>query len=165
MTAPLELTDPITQRAAVLAEAQLWLGTPYRHQASFRDIGTDCLGLLRGVWRAIYGAEPEAPRPYTPDWAEASGEERLLAAARRHLSEVPLTRAAPGDVLLFRMKRAGPAKHLAILSRPLNDAPTFIHAYSGHGVCESTLGEAWRRRLAHAFQFPAPLFPTSRLTS
>jgi NlpC/P60 family putative phage cell wall peptidase len=41
---------------------------------SLRGIGCDCLGLLRGVWRAVYGKEPEAVPAYSSDWAEASGE-------------------------------------------------------------------------------------------
>ena len=28
-----------------------WIGTPYRHQASLKGVGCDCLGLVRGVWR------------------------------------------------------------------------------------------------------------------
>lgn len=51
---------------AVVAEAMDWIGTPYRHQASRKGVGCDCLGLVRGVWRALYGREPEAPGPYRP---------------------------------------------------------------------------------------------------
>ncbi len=50
-------------RAAIVVTARLWIGTPYLHQASLRGIGCDCLGLLRGVWRDLYGPEPEAPPP------------------------------------------------------------------------------------------------------
>ncbi len=60
-------------RDAIVAEATSWLGTPYRHQASLKGVGCDCLGLLRGVWRAFHGDEPEAMPAYTPDWAEATG--------------------------------------------------------------------------------------------
>ena len=38
--------------AAILAECRAWIGTPYRHQASVKGVGCDCLGLLRGIWRA-----------------------------------------------------------------------------------------------------------------
>ena len=48
---------------AALVEARRWLGTPYRHQASRMGVGCDCLGLVRGVWRSLYGAEPEATPP------------------------------------------------------------------------------------------------------
>jgi len=72
-------------------EARRWIGTPYVHQASLLGAGTDCLGLVRGVWRALLGPEPEAPPPYTPDWAEAQGRETLLEAAGRWL--VPIDAA------------------------------------------------------------------------
>jgi NlpC/P60 family putative phage cell wall peptidase len=72
---------------AVVAEALTWLGTPYRHQGSRKGVGCDCLGLVLGVWRAIHGASPELPGPYAPDWAEAGGEERLLAGMRRNFAE------------------------------------------------------------------------------
>lgn len=138
-------------RVDVAAEARAWIGTPYRHQASLKGAGTDCLGLVRGVFRALYGKEPEAPPPYAPDWAEAAGTETLRDAARRHLVEVGLEDIVPGDVLLFRMMRNGPAKHCAILV----EQDRMVHAYSGYSVREEVLGEAWRRRLAYAFRFPA----------
>jgi NlpC/P60 family putative phage cell wall peptidase len=34
--------------------ARGWIGTPYRHQASLKGVGCDCLGLLRGVWREAW---------------------------------------------------------------------------------------------------------------
>ncbi len=71
----------------IVAEARSWIGTPYRHQASLKGVGCDCLGLLRGVWREVMGAEPELPPPYSPDWAEA-GADTLVAAARKHLVEI-----------------------------------------------------------------------------
>ena len=39
-------------RAAIVAEARAWIGTRYCHQASVKGVGCDCLGLVRGVWRA-----------------------------------------------------------------------------------------------------------------
>jgi len=45
-------------RAAIVTEARRWIGTPYHHRASLRGVGTDCLGLIRGVWRALYDSEP-----------------------------------------------------------------------------------------------------------
>ena len=136
---------------AVVSEARRWLGPPYRHQASLRGDGTDCLGLVRGVWRTVVGDEPEKPPPYTSDWAEAVGEETLLAAARRHLREIPIGAANSGDVLLFRMALGSPAKHAGIVS----GEDRIIHAYWGRGVCETRLVPWWRRRIAAAFRFPA----------
>ena len=134
----------------LLAEARDWLGTPYRHQASVKGVGTDCLGLIRGVWREVYGSEPEVAPAYTPDWAEALGEETLLGAAHRHLEEIPVSAAEPGDLLLFRMGLGCPAKHAALVSGEAR----IIHAYWGRAVCETSLVPWWRRRIAAAFRFP-----------
>jgi hypothetical protein len=45
---------PLT-RPLIVAETRAWIGTPYRHQASLKGVGCDCLGLVRGVWRAVIG--------------------------------------------------------------------------------------------------------------
>ncbi|MEM9138956.1 MAG: NlpC/P60 family protein [Pseudomonadota bacterium] len=148
------MADHSSGRPEVIAAARAWLGTPYRHQASCRGAGADCLGLIRGVWRDVLGAEPEHPPAYSPDWAEATGEERLLAAAARHLRRVPKAAAEAGDVLLFRMVDRGPAKHAAILVSDTLDPGRIVHAYSGHSVCETSLTAGWRRRLAGVFRFP-----------
>jgi len=41
----------------IVAEARRWIGTPYRHQASLIGVGCDCLGLVRGIWRAVVGRD------------------------------------------------------------------------------------------------------------
>ncbi|MEQ1618828.1 MAG: NlpC/P60 family protein [Terricaulis sp.] len=137
-------------RHAILAEAREWIGTPYRHQASAKGAGCDCLGLIRGVWRALYGEEPEIAPAYTPDWAEAQGAETLLEAARRHLVESDIEHLIPGDVLLFRMEVNSPAKHAAIL----DEDKRLIHAYWGRAVVRSRLAPWWRVRCAAVFSFP-----------
>ncbi|MEO1660940.1 MAG: NlpC/P60 family protein [Pseudomonadota bacterium] len=142
----------------IVAEARTWIGTPYRHQASERGIGADCLGLVRGVWRAVIGPEPESLPAYTPGWAEALREETLLDAAQRHLTELPLQLAQPGDVLLFRMGLGHPAKHCAILT----DEDRILHAYWGRAVCETRLVPWRRRRRAGAFSFPTRAAHRSR---
>ncbi|NLH80712.1 MAG: peptidase P60 [Phyllobacteriaceae bacterium] len=144
---------PLPTRAAIVAVARRWIGTPYRHRASLEGVGCDCLGLVRGVWREFFGEEPETLPAYAPDWAEAGRVETLIAAGRRHLVAVPVERARPGDVLLFRWRPELPAKHAGILATP----DRFVHAYDGSAVVESPLGPWWRRRLAAAFAFPGIL--------
>ena len=95
-------------RRAVLASARSWIGTPYRHQASRKGAGCDCLGLVRGVWREVCGEEPLDVPPYSPDWAERTGRETLLRAARTCLTEIGKHAARPGDVMLFRMRPDAP---------------------------------------------------------
>jgi len=140
----------------VLKEARAWIGTPYRHQASLKGAGTDCLGLIRGVWREIYGDEPLKVPAYTADWSEPLGQETLLLAAKQCLVErVGVSRwdTPIGTVVVFRMNARSVAKHLGIISAE-GDQPRFIHAYSGHGVVESPLSPAWARRIAAQFTFP-----------
>lgn len=138
----------------IVAEARTWAGTPYRHQASLKGVGCDCLGLLRGVWRGVLGPEPEEAPPYAASWAEsAAGDDPLAEAARRHLVPVatPLPAYVPqaGDVLLFAFRAHLPAKHCAIATGPA----TMIHAHDGAAVTEVALTPWWRRHLAHAFRF------------
>lgn len=140
----------VVDRTMVVAQARGWIGTPYRHQGSRRQVGADCLGLLRGIWRELYGREPEEAGPYTPDWAERGGGERLLEAARRHCASVAPEAMRPGDILVFRWRPALPAKHVGILSAP----DRFIHAYEQAAVVESALVPSWRRRIAGVFAFP-----------
>ena len=136
---------------AVVAEALSWLGTPYRHQGFRKGVGCDCIGLVLGVWRAVYGVEPELPGPYAPDWAEAGGEERFLTAVRRHFPEKPADERAAGDLLLFRWRPHLPAKHAGIVV----GQDRFVHAYEGMAVSLSALVPQWRKRVAGVFAFPA----------
>jgi NlpC/P60 family putative phage cell wall peptidase len=160
----------LVSRARIVALARRWIGTPYHHQASRLGVGVDCLGLVRGVWRSLHGTEPEPLPGYARDWAEATGQETLVAAARRHLVEIDKSAARPGDVLVFRYRSGSVAKHVGILSSPLGDpcpcrsgtialAPAphvaaFIHAVEGAPVAEVALIGWWRRRIAAAFSFP-----------
>ena len=134
--------------------ARGWLGTPYRHQASVRGVGADCLGLVRGMWREVMGEEPETLPAYSPDGAEVGGCETLLEGAVRWLVAKPLSEMQAGDVLLFRMSAGAPIKHCAILSADGAPEGRMIHAYWGRAVVESWIGSWWRRRLAAAFRFP-----------
>ncbi|PLX39066.1 MAG: peptidase P60 [Hyphomicrobiales bacterium] len=137
----------------IVAEARSWIGTPYRHQASLKGVGCDCLGLVRGVWRGLLGPEPEKAPSYSADWAEAAGRDQLLEAARRHLVEIPVEDLGPGSVVLFRWRQHLPAKHAAIVATPT----TIVHAYEAAAVAETHLGEWWQRHLFHAFRFPGAI--------
>lgn len=139
----------MTTRSAIIAATRGWIGTPYQHQASVRGIGADCLGLVRGVWRQVIGAEPERAPPYTPDWSEA-GDETLADALRRWMRAGEAEAARPGDVIGFRMQAGAPIKHAAILTA----RDEITHAYWARAVVASRYSPWWRRRAAAAFAFP-----------
>jgi NlpC/P60 family putative phage cell wall peptidase len=145
------LTSPQGGGDTIVSLARTWIGTPYVHQASLKGAGCDCLGLLRGVWRELYGEEPECAPSYTPDWAEARGAETLRDGLARHFAPVAPADVAPGDVALFRMAGRGPAKHCAIVGEK-GGALTLIHARQNKRVSEEPFTLFWRRRLACVFR-------------
>ena len=140
----------MTRRDEIVAAARLWIGTPYRHQASLIGVGCDCLGLVRGVWRMTVGEEPEAPPPYTADWAEAKPDEALLGAALRWFVPVASGEMSAGDLIVFRWRDGSPAKHLGNAT----SSTRMIHAHDAANVCEVQIGTGWRRRIAGVFAFP-----------
>jgi NlpC/P60 family putative phage cell wall peptidase len=142
-------------RSDIVAAARRYVGTPYHHQGSLVGAGCDCLGLVRGVWRDLYGSEPETPPAYTPDWGETGRVEHILEAARRHMAPVVLDEVHAGDVLVFRLRPTLVAKHIAILSS--REPARMIHAQSGDSVREVVLTRWWTRHAVAAFAFPGVL--------
>jgi NlpC/P60 family putative phage cell wall peptidase len=140
----------MTRAEQVVTAARGWLGTPYRHQASLRGVGCDCLGLVRGVWRDCVGVEPETAPAYSADWAEASAGEMLADAAGRHLVRVDGLKFEAGDVVLFRWRPHLPAKHAGIATT----ANSMVHAQDGLAVSEVPLAPWWLRRVAFVYRFP-----------
>jgi NlpC/P60 family putative phage cell wall peptidase len=141
-------------RDEIVTAARAWLGTPYRHQAATLGAGCDCLGLIRGVWRTLYGSEPLTVPPYRADWRDTAHALTLLDAA-----ETLLLRTSgppePGQVLLFQLRRALAPKHCGIMVAP----DRFVHAQEQLGVVEANLTDGWRRRVAGLFEFPEPSGP------
>lgn len=133
----------------IVQAARGFIGTPYQHQASLKGVGCDCLGLIRGVWRQVYGTDAEDPGAYDLSRFRANGPETLLDAARRHLIERPDRNFGAGDVLMFRLHPMRPVQHCGIAV----SAIAMIHAHDGACVCEVPI-EAWLKRLAFVFSFP-----------
>lgn len=84
---------PAGVRAAVLAEAQTWLGVPYKFGGNDRR-GVDCSGFTRAVFRKAAGIT--LPRVS----ALQAGQGRAVALAA----------AVPGDLVCF----GGPVHHVGI---------------------------------------------------
>lgn len=128
-------------RAAVVAEALTWLGTPYHPHARIKGAGVDCAMLLGEVYHAC-GLLPDnwAPGYYAPDWHLHRSEELYLQGIERYARKIhgdPL----PGDVALFKFGMT--TSHGAIVIQ----WPRVIHAYRGRGVVfnDATDGELVRR--------------------
>lgn len=140
-------------RAEIVSLARDWIGTPNHHRASCKGAGADCLGLVRGVWRDTVGAEPIALPDYGTSWPYSGQGERLWLVLTNHFVERSKDDFEDGSVLLFRLHRLSAASHLGIVSRS-KGSPAFIHSYGPHGVVESPLNPAWKRRIVACFDFP-----------
>lgn len=141
-----EIPSSLRQRAA--QEALEWCGTPYQHQTSLKGEGTDCLGLLRGIYRALYAREPQQPPPYAR-YAKPLEAELLRDAARQFLYETKGD-IAMGQVLLFQLRRGFPARHIGIAISETH----MVHALSGAHVCATSLTPWWQRHCVGQFTFP-----------
>lgn len=133
----------------VIDTAKTWLGTPYLHQASTKGIGCDCLGLILGVGRELGVVLPKTIPAYSANWRDPVSGEQLERMADRHLKRQRPGEAAPGDILLFRMRRDLPAKHCAILIAP----DQMIHAQEGVGTIQLAYDIPWQRRLVARYNF------------
>jgi NlpC/P60 family putative phage cell wall peptidase len=117
------MRDEPTERAAIVAEARRWIGTPYHHAADILGAGVDCGMLIVRVFVDTGLCPPFDPRPYPADWHLHRGEERYLGFVFDRCREVDA--AQVGDVIVFRYGRC--YSHGGIITR--TDPLTFVHAY------------------------------------
>src|SRR6185437_11331763 len=87
------------QRAAIVAEARSYIGTPYLACADIKCAGIDCGMILVRVMVDTGMVEPFDPRPYPADWHMHRSDERYLAIVTDRTREVESPR--PGDVAVF----------------------------------------------------------------
>lgn len=133
----------------VVEVARDWVGTPYRHQSATKGAGCDCLGLIVGVWRELFGERKLELPPYSSSWRDKTHAARLHALAETHLVRLEETNLKSGQVVLLQMHNGLPAKHCAILSA----SDRFIHAQERIGVVEVPISNWWRRRIVAQFEF------------
>jgi len=120
------MTDlELAQRAAIVAAAREWLGTPYHHLGDVRGVGVDCAMFLVRVFVDTGLVPPFDPRPYPADWHLHRGEERYLAAVLGRAREVAAP--GPGDIALYRFGRT--LSHSALVVA----WPRVIHAQARVG--------------------------------
>lgn len=136
----------------VVAIAYQWLGTPYRHQACLKGIGVDCIGLVIGIAKELYGGLPKdfVLPAYSPRWAEESKKQLMVTYGQKYLQIIEPKNALPGDVLMYQMLRNGPTKHTGILV----GEKRIIHSYYPHGVVETPQIIGNTVTLTHAFRLP-----------
>ncbi|MFB9139704.1 NlpC/P60 family protein [Maritalea porphyrae] len=139
-----------SENSEIVSRAREWLGTPYRHQSATKGSGCDCLGLIVGIWRELFGDHKFELPPYSRNWRDQSHAAQLRALADRHLMLLEKADLKSGQVVLLRMHTGLPAKHCAIVTEPNR----FIHAQERVGVVEVPISNWWRRRIVAQFEFP-----------
>jgi cell wall-associated NlpC family hydrolase len=114
------------QRAAVLAEVQTWLRTPYLHRQRVKGLGVDCAWLLIKVYNQCGLLPAIDPGDYPQDWHLHRGQELYLGWMDTYGH--PVDEPQPGDVAIWKFGRT--YSHGAVVM----DDRRLIHSYRGVGV-------------------------------
>jgi cell wall-associated NlpC family hydrolase len=130
------LASEVAQRAAVVAEARSWIGTPYHNCADIKGVGVDCGMMLVRIFVDTGLYPPFDPRPYPIDWHLHRSEERYLGFVFERGEEV--TQPQPGDVMVLRYGRCYSHGGIVTGRTPL----TIVHAFHPAGrVLEESVAQ------------------------
>ncbi len=123
-------------REDILTEARSWMGTKFLHQGSLKGVGTDCGGMVKGVYKALGAEVRDVPINYARTPANDIIEKVLAKRA------VKTNDPKPGDIILFTLLRE--PQHLGIYT----ESGGVIHAYQPFGkVVEHSMDDKWKRRV------------------
>jgi cell wall-associated NlpC family hydrolase len=113
--------DELAIRAAIVAEAISWEGTPYHSHARIKGAGVDCAQLPAAVYSAA-GCMPIVHPVYSEQWMMHRDDEIYLSEIRRFAREIAIEAIQPGDLVVWKFGRT--YSHSAIVIDP----PLVIHA-------------------------------------
>lgn len=141
------------ERAAIVAEARSYLGTPFVHQGRVRGHGVDCVGLPICIARTFGMVAPGLDvtgYPRSPDGRT------LLATADKYMTRIERSEMTVGDVLVLRFDAL--PQHMGIVGDYLHGGLSLIHALGtpdGKGrVVEHHLNDATMKRYVAAYRLP-----------
>lgn len=144
----------MVNRAAIVAAARAWLGTPFHHQARAKGVGCDCAGLIIGVGREL-GLLPAGfdinGYPRTPDGVS------LLQHCDEHMVPVSRQEMGLGDVIVIRWEKQ--PQHLGFIGDYRHGGLSMIHAMGSTGhkrgsVIEHRLDPTMLARFVAAYRLP-----------
>lgn len=125
------------ERAAVVAEATTWIGTPYHTKGRIKGAGVDCLTLLAEVYQRAGVVDYVAVPHYPGDWHLHRDVECYLygkddaPGILHYCQEVPgppERQPLPGDIVLWKFGMC--FAHGTIVTQ----WPVVLHAYVGKKV-------------------------------
>ena len=118
--------DETADRAAIVAEAKTWIGTPYAHRQRLKGVGVDCAGMPLETYAKVGVIPPTDVGEYSAQWHLHRSRELYLEWVRLFGTEIPVSEVKPGDFMVFRFGRT--FSHGAIvIDMP---GPIVIHAYA-----------------------------------
>jgi len=125
------------ERAAIVAEAKTWIGTPFHHGARIKGAGVDCAQLLLACYGDHGPLGPVDVGDYPPDWFLHQDRERLLEWIHAFCAPVNSDGLQPGDIALFRYGRG--VSHASIVLE-LGPPIVVAHSFARLGVTTSEVG-------------------------
>jgi NlpC/P60 family putative phage cell wall peptidase len=114
------------RRAAIIAEALTWIGTPFHHAARIKGVGCDCLTYIAEVYARAGIVPPQQIPFYRPDFMQHQSEETYLNGLLQHGREV--AQPLQADVAIFKWGRI--YAHAGIVV----EWPWMLHAAPSLGV-------------------------------
>ena len=131
-----------------MADFAQYIGIPFKEKG--RDPqGFDCWGICREILSTVFHIDVPS---YTEDYVttkEGSEISALIGCESLGWSEVTLSHAQPGDVLVLRMR--GRPWHCALFIDP----PWFIHADPKAGVVRERWDSIiWEKRISEIYRHP-----------
>ncbi len=146
------------ERAAVIAEAKTWVGTPYHHAGQVKGAGVDCLTLLACVYANAGVIDRPTIPYYTRDWYLHREEELYLGGVMQFCDQVE--ELLPADIAVWKIGRC--YSHGAIVV----DWPLIIHAHVGRGTYLENVDQApnltQNRAIAGSVGAPVKFFRLKR---
>jgi cell wall-associated NlpC family hydrolase len=99
------MNDVKAQRAAVVAEAMTWLGTPWHHRGRVKGAGVDCAQFVIAAYAGAGVIADFDTGEYPRDWHIHRDQERFLTFVPSFAREIAEAEVGPGDLVLCKIGR------------------------------------------------------------
>ena len=153
-TSPPSFFDDPARRVQMRAEAESWLGTPFRHRANVKGAGADCVHFIAEVMRTCGVVNGYVFPPYSPDWPKHRTQSLVLGwlAASARFSLLPNgSSPLPGDVGCYKINKC--VHHCALVLEP----PLLIHVLRGYTVDLGRIDDSTLSDRLKCYYRPLPL--------
>lgn len=140
----------MTTRSQYVEEARKWIGTPYHHQGSIKQVGVDCVGLIIGVGIVTGLIDPEFRNDPNNDWLNYSAAPdgvTMKQICDEHFTRVEMSDMKIADIVLVSIDTN--PQHLGIIGNYRHGGYSIIHAYKR----PNTVGSVIESRLMFARNF------------